>query len=119
MKSRFFAYIIVASSLFLNGCHKSKDIEEQRYTWSTDAPLTIPYRTRIQRLGKANLLRNFSFETGRTFTLDSSTTSFVVDGWQQVGQHVEWVDIRNDSLYKPDEVYSGYRAIKIIRKTII
>ena len=117
MKSRFFAYIIVASSLFLNGCHKSKDIEEQRYTWSTDAPLTIPYRTRIQRLSKANLLRNFSFETGRTFTLDSSTTSFVVDGWQQVGQHVEWVDIRNDSLYKPDEVYSGYRAIKIIRKT--
>jgi hypothetical protein len=118
MKSCFRTYIIAAAScLLLNGCHKNKDVEEQRYTWSTDAPLTIPYRTRLQRLGKNNLLRNFSFETGRTFTLDSSTTSFVVDGWQQVGRHVEWVDIRNDSLYKPDEVFTGNRAIKIVRKT--
>jgi hypothetical protein len=117
MKIRICIYIFAAAGFFLNGCHKSKDIEEQRYTWSTDAPLTIPYRTRLQRLEKANLIRNHSFETGRTFAIDSSTTSFVVDGWQQVGRRVEWVDIHNDSLYKPDEVYSGYRAIKIVRKT--
>ena len=58
------------------------------------APLTIPYRIRLQRLEKVNLVRNRSFETGRTFAIDSSRTSFVLDGWQQVGQHVEWVDKR-------------------------
>ena len=116
MKISACAYIFAISGILLNGCSKNKDIEEQRYTWSTDAPLTIPYRIRIQRLEKANLVRNCSFETGRTFALDSSTTSFVVDGWQQVGRNVEWVDKRIDSLYEPGEVYSGYRAIKIVRK---
>ncbi len=41
----------------------------------------------------------------------------MVDGWQQLGRHVEWVDIHSDSLYNPNEAYSGYRAIKIVRKT--
>jgi hypothetical protein len=116
MKRCFNVYIIAVFCLLLNGCHKSKDVDE-RYLWSTDAPLTIPYRIRLQRLEKLNLIRNPSFETGRSFTIDSSTTSFVVDGWQQVGRHVEWVDKRADSLYSPDEVFAGYRAIKIVRKT--
>jgi hypothetical protein len=116
MRIREWIYIIASCSLLLNGCHHGRDIEDQRYTWSTDAPLTIPYRIRLQKFEKFNLLRNYSFETGRTFALDSSTTSFVLDGWQQVGRNIEWVDTRNDSLYKPDEVYSGFRAIKIDRK---
>ena len=71
--------------------------------------MTIPYRTRLQRLEKGNLVRNPSFETGRTFIIDSSTTSFVIDGWQQIGQHIEWVDILTDSLYH------SLRPFRVIR----
>jgi hypothetical protein len=109
------AYIFAFISLISSGCRKDKEIEE-RYTWSSDSPLTIPYRARIQRLEKTNLIRNYSFETGRTFTINSNTSSFVIDGWQLFGQHVQWVDTRNDSLFDADEAFSGYRAIKITRE---
>jgi hypothetical protein len=102
--------------LFLGGCDKRKDPEEQRLSWSTESPLTIPYRIRLQRLEKKNLLRNNSFETGRTFKLDSTKTSFVMDGWQQIGEHIEWVDTRADSLYDKNEAISGFRAVKITRR---
>ena len=117
MKLHIWLYVIAGTTLLIPGCDKNKDIEEQRYSWTTDAPLSIPYRTRFQRFEKGNLIRNFSFENGRTFTLDSTSTSFVIDGWQQIGQHIQWVDTRNDSLYDADEAYSGYRSVKIIRKT--
>jgi hypothetical protein len=104
-------------SLFFSGCHSRNDKDDQRFTWSSDAPLTIPYRIRIQKADRGNLLRNHSFETGRTFNLDSNITSFVLDGWQQMGSHVEWVDIRNDSTYDANEACSGYRAIKVTRNT--
>ncbi|MBN1143245.1 MAG: hypothetical protein JXA72_02435 [Bacteroidales bacterium] len=104
-------------SLFLTGCHSRNDKEDQRFTWSSDAPLTIPYRVRIQKADRGNLLRNHSFETGKTFNLNSNKTSFVLDGWQQLGSHVEWVDIRNDSTYDVNEACSGYRAIKVTRNT--
>ncbi len=108
---------VVVFSLFLSGCHSRNDKDDQRYTWSSDAPLTIPYRIRMQKAERGNLLRNPSFENGRTFNLDSNNTSFVLDGWQQVGNHVEWVDVRNDSIYEADEAYSGYRAVKVTRNT--
>jgi hypothetical protein len=113
MNNRFLVFLFIALEFAFTGCHGKKDRDEQRYTWSSDAPLTIPYRTRIQRLEKGNLVRNPSFETGRTFNLDSSTSSFVIDYWQQIGRHVEWVV---DSVH-PDQVYSGHRAIRITRKT--
>jgi hypothetical protein len=116
MTLRFYIFILVVSGIFVNGCKKSRDMEEQRYTWSTEAPLTIPYRIRLQRFEKGNMVRNSSFETGRTFTLDTSTTSYVIDGWQQVGQHVQWIDTRNDSLAAHNEAFSGYRSVKIVRK---
>ncbi|MFO7368892.1 MAG: hypothetical protein R6X09_01340 [Bacteroidales bacterium] len=108
---------VAVLSLFLTGCHSRNDKDDQRFTWSSDAPLTIPYRVRIQKADRGNLLRNHSFETGRTFYLDSNKTSFVLDGWQQVGSHVEWVDTRNDSTYDVSEAFSGYRAIKVTRNT--
>jgi|WetSurSiteA1Bulk_404760.scaffolds.fasta_scaffold00012_22 hypothetical protein len=112
---RLFILLTLFTSLFTGGCKRNSNIEDQRYTWSTEAPLTIPYRARLQRFEKGNLVRNHSFETGRTFVLDNSTSSFVIDGWQQVGQHVRWVDTRSETLYHPDEAWSGYRAVKIIR----
>jgi len=116
MRIAVYAYMIALCGLLLTGCRKSNDIEEQRLSWSTDAPLTIPYRVRWQRHERNNLVRNPSFETGKIFKLDSLTTSFAIDGWQQIGQHVQWVDIKNDSVYHYNEAYSGIRAVKIKRK---
>jgi hypothetical protein len=108
--------MLLLAGMLIPGCHRKKDPEEQRLLWSTEAPLSIPYHTRLQRLEKKNLIRNHSFEEGRTFKLESAKTSFVIDGWQQIGQHVEWVDTRLDSLFSPDEALSGYRAVKITRR---
>jgi hypothetical protein len=116
MKTPVLILLILIAGIFQSGCHTKKDSEEQQLSWSTESPLSIPYRTRFQRLEKKNLLRNHSFETGRTFKLDSIKKSFVMDGWLQVGPHVEWVDTRQDSLFARDEVLSGYRAVKITRK---
>ncbi len=117
MNIRVCIYTVAVFGLFLSGCLSRNDKDDQRYNWSSDAPLTIPYRIRIQKAERGNLLRNPSFENGRTFNLESSKTSFVLDGWQQVGSHVEWVDIRNDSTYEANEAYSGYRAVKVARYT--
>jgi hypothetical protein len=116
MKVNTVFYIIIFAAFLLIRCDKKYDTEDQRYTWSTEAPLTIPYRTRIQRLEKGNLLRNPSFETGRTFIIDSTSKSFVIDGWQLIGQHVEWTDVLADSLYNSSEACSGNHAVKIVRK---
>ncbi len=99
--------------IFFAGC--KKDPDEQRLSWSAEAPLSIPYRQRIQRLEKNNLLRNCSFETGKILKVDSLKTSFVIDGWHQSGDHVEWVDTRNEKLYKKGEAFTGFRSIKIQR----
>ncbi len=119
MKIRFYAYLLALTGIVFTGCHDKKDIEEQRYSWSTDAPLSMPYRVRIQRFDKGNLLRNHSFEAGRTFRLDSLNTSFALDGWHLVGQQVQWTDISNDSLFARDEAYSGNRAIKVVRSRVL
>jgi hypothetical protein len=116
MKTPVLILLVLIAGIFQSGCRTKKDAEEQRLSWSTESPLSIPYRTRFQRLEKKNLVRNHSFETGRTFKLDSIKKSFVMDGWLQVGPDVEWVDIRQDSLFTGDEALSGYRAVKITRK---
>lgn len=113
MKFRAGAYCFIFITILLCGCRDRE--EEQRLTWSTDAPAGIPHRLRLQRFERGNLIRNHSFETGKIYKLDSATTSFAIDGWQQVGRNVEWTDIRNDSVYKPDDAFSGYRAVKISR----
>jgi len=112
MRSLIFISLVL-TGIFFTGCRKDPD--EQRLSWSTEAPLSIPYRQRIQRLEKKNMLRNTSFETGRIFKLDSLKTSFVMDGWHQLGEHVEWVDTRKENVYKKSEALSGYRAVKIVR----
>src|SRR3972149_2009649 len=113
MLLRYCIYLLIITGSLLTGCKKSIDVEESGYTWSTEAPLTVPYRIRIQRFERANLVRNHSFETGRTFTLDDARTSFVIDGWQQIGQHIQWVDTRMDTLYQQDEACSDSRWVKI------
>jgi hypothetical protein len=112
MRSLIFISLLL-TGMFFTGC--KKDPDEQRLSWSTEAPLSIPYRQRIQRLEKGNLLRNCSFETGKVLKVDSLKSSFVIDGWHQTGEHVEWVDTRNGNAYRKDEAFSGYRSIKVVR----
>jgi len=108
--------LLIFTTVFLfERCGRQNDIDAQRLSWLTEDPLSIPYRTRLQRYERPNLIRNGSFETGRTFALDSGRNSFVVDGWQQIGQHIEWVNISQDSIYGPEEAFSGNRSIKIVR----
>jgi hypothetical protein len=104
---------LLSIPLLFTGC--KKDPDEQRLSWSTEAPLSIPYRQRIQRFERTNLLRNCSFETGKVLQVDSLKTSFVIDGWHQMGEHVRWVDTRNTELYRKNEALSGYRSIKVVR----
>ncbi len=113
MRSLIFISLVLAG-IFFTGC--KKDPDEQRLSWSSEAPLSIPYRQRIQRLEKENLLRNCSFETGKILKVDSLKTSFVIDGWHQVGEHVEWVDTKKEDIYRKNEAYSGSRSIKIVRR---
>lgn len=113
---KFLSKIFLAAALVMPviSCVHN-DSESQRLSWYTEDPLTIPYRIRLQRYERPNLLRNESFETGRTFAIDSNKTSYVIDGWQQSGTGVDWVDISNDSLYNRDEVFTGSRSVKITR----
>lgn len=101
--------------MVLPSCNRSRDPEERRLSWSTESPMSIPYRVRQQRFEKGNLLRNPSFETGKTLQVDSTQQSAVIEGWHQVGPHVDWVDINDDSLFMHDEAFSGRRSIRIIR----
>ncbi len=112
MRSLIFISLLL-TGIFFTAC--KKDPDEQRLSWSTEAPLSIPYRQRIQRLEKKNLLRNCSFETGKILKVDSLKTTFVIDGWHQTGEHVEWVDTRNENLYRKNEAFNGYRSIKVVR----
>ncbi len=114
MRLRIYAYIIALIGLVFHGCNNGNKNDEQ--SWLTEEPLTIPYRTRIQRFEKGNLVRNYSLEHGKTYKVDSTHSSFSLDGWQQFGNDIEWVDLANNH-FKSDEVYSGSRAIKIVRTT--
>lgn len=116
MNIRLHMVVACCTLLLFAGCGKGKKSEDQRLAWTSEAPLTIPYKARIQRFEKGNLLRNPSFETGRTFTIDSVTTSFVVDGWQQIGHNIKWTGRYIDSLTLSGEVFEGQRAIKIVRE---
>jgi len=107
-------FLLISAVVLIFACRRN-DTDSQRLSWYTEDPGSIPYRIRLQRYERPNLLRNESFETGRTFAVDSNRSSFVIDGWQQSGDGVQWVDISNDSTYKHDEVFTGSRSVKITR----
>jgi hypothetical protein len=107
--------LIPAVATALWSCNRGSDPEEHRLSWSTESVMSIPYRLRQQRFERGNLLRNPSFENGKTLKVDSVRTSSVIEGWHQAGTHVAWVDITQDSLYAQDEAYSGHRSVRVIR----
>ncbi len=84
-------------------------------SWSSLDPLSIPLRQRLSQYEKGNLVKNPSFEFGKTFNLDSLNVSFNVYNWKKEGDNVYWVNTEWDSLYQYDEAFTGIRSIKIQR----
>lgn len=106
-------YTIIGKCAVQNTMQHPPDNDSIRYK-SSD-PLSVPFKIRQKELMKGNLIRNSSFESGTKNNADSIVRDFRLDGWEKVGQNVEWVDTKLKH-YKKDEVYDGSHAIKIIRR---
>ena len=109
-------WLIVFCLLF--SCKQSKKDIPVPVNWSSDDPLLIPFRTRLQKYQRANLIRNSSFESGKELISDSTGTTFRIDGWKKVGNNIEWVNVMTDSVYNADEAVDSLHAIKIRRSGI-
>ena len=107
---------LFCSILILNAC---STIEKTQKTyrsslWSTSDPLSIPYDKRLEQFEKGNLVINSSFESGSVLAGDPVNT-FILEGWQKVGQNVEWVT-QESGIDAVQEVNSGKHRVKIVRK---
>jgi hypothetical protein len=102
----------------LVSCRQVENPGASPVKWFSLDPFAIPFRLRIQKFERGNLLQDSgSFESGKVYNLDSSRTSFNIDGWLKIGEDVHWVNKKQDSIYNPDEVHSGNYAVKIQRVT--
>ncbi|UCD80108.1 MAG: beta-N-acetylglucosaminidase domain-containing protein [Desulfobacterales bacterium] len=109
-------FLLLAGTTVLSGC-AAIDREITKYgpaEWSGSKPSSIPYENRLRQFKRGNLVPNPSFEEGRVTTDDPANT-FTLQGWQKVGQNVEWTD-RDSGAYAADEVSTGKHAVKILRK---
>jgi hypothetical protein len=102
-------------AIFFLACQQPGKQENPLPVWSSNDPLAIPYRIRLQKFEKGNLVRNSSFELGKILPVDTVQKSFSIDGWQKTGVNVQWIDLENDSTVSGNEVFSGKHAIKINR----
>ncbi len=117
MKNLNLALLFGLMPLFLFiSCKEPKKISPAPTNWYSEDPVSIPFRTRLQKFERENLVANNSFESGKNFVVDTTETTFRIDGWQKVGDNVEWVNIEMDSLYGPDEAIDSIHAIKIMRE---
>jgi hypothetical protein len=110
------SWLIIFCLLF--SCKQPKKDTPVAVSWSSNDPLSIPFRIRQQKYQHANLIRNSSFESGKELISDSTGITFRIDGWKKVGNNVEWVNIAMDSVYKADEAIDSLHAIKIHRAGI-
>jgi hypothetical protein len=110
-----FAALTLLAGFVSSSCHQAGKQESHLPAWSSNDVLAIPYFIRQQKSEKGNLVRNGSFETGKWMSVDSLHKSYSIDGWQQTGDNVLWVDRVSDSALTDDQVYSGKHAVKISR----
>lgn len=108
-------FLQVLLTVIVTSCHRTEPTGPPQIKWSSSDPLSIPLRSRIQKYEKGNLLLNYSFEEGKIYSIDSLRAGYKIDGWQKTGSNVEWVNVLYDSIYGPNEAYSGNRSIKIKR----
>lgn len=98
-------------------CKTPHDVNNQDGTnaeWSAFDPLSIPYDVRLAELEKENIVPNFSFEKGEEQENDSLVTNFKLEGWEVVGEKVEWTNSQSEA-YTIDDASHENRAIKISR----
>ncbi len=110
-------FLVFAFCMLLS-CKQPKKEIPVPVSWSSNDPLSIPFRIRLQKFQRANLIENNSFESGKTFIVDTAGTTFRIDGWQKVGQNVEWVNIVLDTIYNANEAVDSLHSIKIHRSSI-
>jgi hypothetical protein len=96
-------------------CSKKPVPAQTTINWVSQDPLSIPYRIRLQKFEKGNLVRNSSFESGKNLIVDSTGVTYRIDGWQKIGNQVFWVNVELDSIYDIDEASDSIRAVKIHR----
>src|SRR4030043_1293174 len=96
-------------------CNKKPAPTQTTISWISEDPSSIPYRTRQQKFDKGNLVWNNSFESGKNLIVDSTGVTYRIDGWQKIGDQVQWVNIEIDSIYSIDEASDSIRAVKIHR----
>lgn len=116
-----FRYILflfaIVTLLYQGSCRKKSHTAATFHSkWVSSNPLTIPYRVRIQKKELGNLLSNPDFEQGKYFYFDTLPQgTFDIDGWKKVGENVQWVDIKNRTIFDSSEVAKGIHAVKIHR----
>lgn len=110
-------YIILPSFiiLILSACKKKTDSLSGEIIWNSTEPLFVSLPEREKEFEKKNLILNPSFEEGRHLKKDSVRISFVLPGWEKVGENVYWTDTQNEPEKQSFEAHNGLHAIKIVR----
>ncbi|MBN1183564.1 MAG: hypothetical protein JXB49_14840 [Bacteroidales bacterium] len=107
---------LLLNILLFYGCkHKEETITHTHGSWKSHEPLSIPIKTRMQYFTRGNLILNPSFEKGKFFSIDSTHSTFSIDGWKPIGNHVSWISIVNDTANLTDINRVSDHAIKISR----
>lgn len=109
--------LILFGLILLMNCNEKPKPAQTNINWVSEDPLSIPFRAREQKFEKGNLVWNNSFEAGRNLIVDSTGVTYRIDGWQKIGDNVEWVNIDADSIYSAHEAYDSSRAVKIYRRS--
>jgi hypothetical protein len=108
--------LIFLTFLLFSNCNRKPVPAQTPLNWTSDDPLSVPYRIRQQKLEKGNLVWNSSFESGKNLIIDSTGVTYRIDGWQKIGDNVQWVNIEIDSIYDIKEAFDSIRAIRIHRE---
>jgi len=108
---------LLCSFMILTACSTPGHDRIKYYpaSWSSSEPLSIPYGIRLSQFEKGNLVANPSFEE-KLAAKDTVQDGSRIKGWEKIGRNVSWVDHEAADFIK-EEVNSGSRAVKIIRKT--
>ena len=113
---KFVWFSLLCAFMILNACSTTERTQTTypTATWSSSEPLSIPYDIRLNQFEKDNLVANPSFEAGRDIGVTTGDLNRI-NGWEMVGRNVRWVD-HESADFNAEDVNSGRRAVKIIKK---
>lgn len=113
MKLFFKLFLILI--FIIAGCIKEEKTSLKKGVWSSNNPLNIPYRRRLNELESGNKLANGSFEKGRYFKDNYNT--FEINGWKEMQGGITWVDKKRNT-FNDSKIYKGTKALKLEKKFI-